>query len=85
MRRGSPHMSRDLVAPAKPVLGAEAVDAVHSFALHEELDTRADELSYGSRRRVAIARAAAGRVSMLLLDEPASGSPPTRPALSPTR
>jgi sulfate-transporting ATPase len=47
--------------------------AIEELGLSDVLDARAEELSYGRRRLVAIARAVATRPSILLLDEPAAG------------
>jgi sulfate-transporting ATPase len=65
--------AEDLVRPRQHELSAEAVAAVRELDLERELDERVSGLSYGHRRLVAIARAAAMGSSVLLLDEPAAG------------
>ena len=59
--------------PVSPPLPAEVVSAVREFKLGDDLDTQVEDLSYGKRRLLAIARAVAGQPSILLLDEPAAG------------
>ncbi|HEX5587573.1 MAG TPA: ABC transporter ATP-binding protein, partial [Acidimicrobiia bacterium] len=63
----------DLVKPGHPTLTDAARTVVLEFDLGDDLNTRVDELNYGKRRRLAIARAVAGSPSILLLDEPAAG------------
>ena len=64
---------RDLVMPVDPGLPPAAVEALHEFGLTDDLDRTAQELSYGKRRLLALARAVASQPSVLLLDEPAAG------------
>jgi len=64
---------RDLVYPVSPPLPSEVISAVREFKLGDDLDTQVEDLSYGKRRLLAIARAVAGQPSVLLLDEPAAG------------
>ena len=63
----------DLVWPRRTPLAPTAVAAVREFGLEPDLDRRPDELPYGRRRLVAIARAVAAAPSVLFLDEPAAG------------
>jgi ABC-type branched-subunit amino acid transport system ATPase component/branched-subunit amino acid ABC-type transport system permease component len=63
----------DLVLPRRSQLSARALDMVRLFELEGELTRKVRELPYGRRRLCAIARAAAGDPSVLLLDEPAAG------------
>ncbi|MCW2538775.1 MAG: transporter related protein [Frankiales bacterium] len=64
---------RDLVYPVQPVLPGEVVAAINEFGLEDTLQSKVEDLPYGQRRLLAIARAVATRPSVLLLDEPAAG------------
>jgi len=63
----------DLVWPKNRPLTPAAVAAINEFQLTEKLEDLPPALSYGERRLVAIARAAASGPPLLLLDEPAAG------------
>ncbi len=63
----------DLFWPGRHPLGATAVAAVRGFELAEHLRSLPDELPYGRRRLVGIARAVASGPSIVMLDEPAAG------------
>lgn len=56
---------------------AEARDLLAFVGLGERAHEAAGALPYGLRRRLEIARALAGRPSLILLDEPAAGMNPT--------
>ncbi len=64
---------RDLVWPMAPPLPGQVVSAIKEFRLEDDLDRVVEDLPYGQRRLLAIARAVATRPSVLLLDEPAAG------------
>jgi branched-chain amino acid transport system ATP-binding protein len=51
----------------------ESLRLLEPFGLAEQADSLAGELSYGSQRRLEIARALALKPGLLLLDEPAAG------------
>ena len=63
----------NLVRREKRDLPESAVTAVREFGLEADLDAKPQELPYGRRRLVAIARAVATDPVILLLDEPAAG------------
>jgi ABC-type branched-subunit amino acid transport system ATPase component/ABC-type branched-subunit amino acid transport system permease subunit len=70
----------DLVFQGHPPLPAPVVAAVEELSLAPLLDRQAEDLSYGQRRLVAIARAVASSPSVLMLDEPAAGLDETESA-----
>jgi sulfate-transporting ATPase len=63
----------DLVSMKRPELGPLAKAVIQEFGLADVLDKRVNDLAYGQRRLVAVARAMASEPSVLLLDEPAAG------------
>ncbi|MFT7601620.1 MAG: ABC-type branched-subunit amino acid transport system ATPase component [Acidimicrobiales bacterium] len=63
----------DLVDPKAPPLPAPVVDAIPEFRLEDDLLRNVQDLPYGQRRLLAIARAVATQPGVLLLDEPAAG------------
>ncbi|MGE4086426.1 MAG: branched-chain amino acid ABC transporter ATP-binding protein/permease, partial [Vicinamibacterales bacterium] len=63
----------DLVYPRTPSLPPAAVAAISEFRLEDDLLRHVQDLPYGQRRLLAIARAVAAQPSVLLLDEPAAG------------
>jgi sulfate-transporting ATPase len=64
---------RDLVHPVDPPLPGQVVAAIREFRLEQDLMRLVQDLPYGQRRLLAIARAVAAQPSVLLLDEPAAG------------
>jgi ABC-type branched-subunit amino acid transport system ATPase component/branched-subunit amino acid ABC-type transport system permease component len=64
---------RDLVHPVAPPLPGQVVAAIREFHLEQDLSRLVQDLPYGQRRLLAIARAVASQPSVLLLDEPAAG------------
>jgi branched-chain amino acid transport system ATP-binding protein len=67
---GLPRSDRD-----EKRLRAQAIQALERLGVGGLADRMPDTLSYGLRKRVALARALAARPRLVLLDEPASGLP----------
>ena len=63
----------DLFWPGRHDLPPTAVAAVREFELEPHLDETPEELPYGRRRLVGIARTVASGPSVVMLDEPAAG------------
>lgn len=63
----------DLFWPGRHDLSPTALSAIAEFDLEPHLGQLPDELPYGRRRLVGIARAVASGPSVIMLDEPAAG------------
>jgi sulfate-transporting ATPase len=70
----------DLFWPGRHELPPTAVTAVKEFGLESHLHRSPDEIPYGLRRLVGIARTVASGPSVVLLDEPAAGLDETESA-----
>jgi sulfate-transporting ATPase len=64
---------RDLVWPVNAPLPDNVLATIREFNLEDDLDRQVEDLPYGQRRLLAMARAVATESSVLLLDEPAAG------------
>ncbi|MFN8215999.1 MAG: branched-chain amino acid ABC transporter permease/ATP-binding protein [Solirubrobacterales bacterium] len=64
---------RDLVWPVNVELPDSVISTIREFELEDDLDRVVEDLPYGRRRLLALARAVATQSSVLLLDEPAAG------------
>ncbi|HJZ38688.1 MAG TPA: branched-chain amino acid ABC transporter permease/ATP-binding protein [Solirubrobacterales bacterium] len=65
--------ARDLLWPINPPLPDTVLSTIREFDLEDDLDRQVEDLPYGQRRLLAMARAVATESSVLLLDEPAAG------------
>ncbi len=65
--------ARDLIWPVNAPLPDTVLATIKEFDLEEDLDRQVEDLPYGRRRLLAMARAVATESSVLLLDEPAAG------------
>ena len=70
----------DLFWPGRHDLPSTAVAAVRAFELEAHLDETPEELPYGRRRLVGIARTVASGPSVVMFDEPAAGLDETESA-----
>ncbi len=68
---GSERTPVDLLRHAVPMTAAEAANFLHRFLLgHDQVLTPVAQLSYGERRRLALALLVRGGADLLILDEP---------------
>jgi ABC-type branched-subunit amino acid transport system ATPase component/branched-subunit amino acid ABC-type transport system permease component len=65
--------ARDIVWPKNVPLPDTVLSTIREFELEDDLDRVVEDLPYGRRRLLALARAVATQSSVLLLDEPAAG------------
>jgi sulfate-transporting ATPase len=65
--------ARDIVWPVNVPLPDTVLSTIREFELEDDLDRSVEDLPYGRRRLLALARAVATQSSVLLLDEPAAG------------
>ncbi|GAA3456541.1 ABC transporter permease subunit [Dactylosporangium matsuzakiense] len=72
-RQDWPAFVSNLVRPGRDRYSPAALAAIREFRLEDDLERKPDELPYGRRRLLAIARSVATGSSVLLLDEPAAG------------
>jgi sulfate-transporting ATPase len=71
--RGAHVYLTDLVRPARTTVPEDLWRTIEAFGLVDDLQQFPDQLPFGRRRLVAVARTLAARPSVLLLDEPAAG------------